>query len=135
MKRLGSVAMVSLLALVGCDNTSRLTNSTKPLPKSDTPPAEAAPPAPAKADHTGTLEERVARLEDSMAKYAPTIEWVAAIRQQQEQQQKAQQEQQRRSEPDPAGVFAVDITPDLKLGQVEGSPQALVTIVEAWDFA
>ena len=132
MKRLGSVALVSFLALVGCDNTSRLDKVTKEPPK-PTPSPSAVEPV--KADHSGSLEERVARLEDNSAKYGDTLEWVSNIKRQQEQQQKAQQDQQQRSEPDPEGVFAVDVSPDVKAGQVEGSPQALVTIVEAWDFA
>jgi hypothetical protein len=131
MKRLSSVALVSFLALVGCQNASRLDKATKEPPK--TPPPSAVEPV--KADHSGSLEERVARLEDNFAKYGETLEWVSNIKRQQDQQQKAQQEQQQRNEPDPDGVFAVDVAPDVKAGQVEGSPQALVTIVEAWDFA
>jgi protein-disulfide isomerase len=37
--------------------------------------------------------------------------------------------------PRPGTVYAVDIQPDLAIGQVIGSPAAPVTIVEAWDFA
>lgn len=133
MKRLGSVALVSLLALVGCDNTSRLDKTTKAMPKANTSqPAEAAPPAGAlKIDRSGTLEERVARLEDNFTKYGEAFDFLAKVYGQQKQQQQAQE----REEPAPDAIFAVDITPDLKAGQVEGSPQALVTIVEAWDFA
>jgi hypothetical protein len=129
MKRLGSVAMVSLLAWIGCDNTSRLDKATKDAAKADTHrPAEAAP---VKADHGGTLEERVTRLEDNFARYGEALDFLQKVY----AQQKQQQQQQERDEPAPDAVFAVDITPDLKAGQVEGSPQALVTIVEAWDFA
>jgi hypothetical protein len=132
MKRLGSVAIVSLLAVVGCDNTSRLDKTTKAMPKADTSqPAEAAPPGPLKVDHSGSLEERVARLEDNFTKYGEAFDFLAKVYGQQKQQQQAQE----REEPAPDATFAVDITPDLKAGQVEGSPQALVTIVEAWDFA
>lgn len=135
MKRLGSVALISLLAssfaLVGCENSSPLDKTMKaPEPK-----AAKAEAAPVKADHSGALEERVARLEDNAAKSAEAIEWLTKWYAQQQQQQKAQQEQRERDEPDADATFAVDITPDIKLGQVEGSPQALVTIVEAWDFA
>jgi len=48
----------------------------------------------------------------------------------------AQQRQpQAREEADPAAVFAVDVTPNLKKGMIEGPSTALVTLVEAWDFA
>jgi hypothetical protein len=36
--------------------------------------------------------------------------------------------------PKPGTVYGVDIQPNIALGQVIGSPAALVTIVEAWDF-
>ena len=47
----------------------------------------------------------------------------------------AGQQRQAREEADPAAVFAVDVTPNLKMGMVEGPQQAMVTLVEAWDFA
>jgi uncharacterized lipoprotein NlpE involved in copper resistance len=128
MKRIGSIAMISLLALVGCDNASRLDKTTKVAPKADTPQAEAAPVV---SDHSGTLEERVARLESNFARYGEALEFLNKVYAQQKQQQQAQE----REEPAPDAMFAVDIAPDVKAGQVEGSPQALVTIVEAWDFA
>jgi hypothetical protein len=126
MKRLGSIAVISLWALgalAGCDNASRLDKTTK-----DTPKAEAAP---VKSDHSGSLEERVARMEDNFAKYGEALEFLNKVYAQQKQQQQAQE----REEPAPDATFAVDVTPNVKLGMVEGSPQALVTIVEAWDFA
>jgi hypothetical protein len=129
MKRLGSVAIISVLSLLGCDNASKLDKTTKVMPKTEaTPTAEAAP---SKADHSGTLEERVARLEDNFAKYGEPLEFLNKVYAQQKQQQQAQE----REEPAPDAVFAVNIADDVKAGQVEGSPQALVTIVEAWDFA
>jgi hypothetical protein len=130
MKRLGSIVFISVVALAGCDNASRLDKTGQARPERDKPGA-----GPVKADHSGSVEDRLARLEDSYAKYGETLEWVNGIHQQQAQQAKAQQEQQQRNEPDPDAVFAVDIDPDLKLGQFEGSPKAPVTIVEAWDFA
>jgi hypothetical protein len=134
MKRLGSVTLISVLAstaLFGCENNSRL-DKTVQIADSK---AEKAEVAPVKADHTGSLEERVARLEEHYAKSAESMDWLAKWYEQQKSQQKAQAAQQAREDPDPDAVFAVDIAPDVKLGQVEGSPQALVTIVEAWDFA
>ncbi len=124
MKRLSSVALASLLALVGCDNASRL---DKVKGGTDQKAGAAADTT----NHGGSLEERVARLEDNYAKNAEALDFLNKVY----AQQKQQQQQQAREEPAPDAVFAVDIGPDIKAGQVEGSPEALVTIVEAWDFA
>jgi hypothetical protein len=135
MKRLGSVALLSLLAslsLVACENTSRLDSSVKSTEKPDKAEAQATP---TKADHSGSLEDRVARLEDTYAKNAEALDFLGKVYEQQKAQQKAQAERAQREDPDPDAVFAVDITPNVKLGMVEGPPSALVTIVEAWDFA
>ena len=132
MKHLGSVALISLLALVGCENTSRLDSSVKTAEKPDKAGAQAAP---IKADHSGTVEERVARLEDNYAKNAEALDFLGKVYEQQKAQQKAQQDRAQREEPDPDAVFAVDIASNVKLGTVEGPSSALVTIVEAWDFA
>ncbi len=43
--------------------------------------------------------------------------------------------QQAREEAAPDAVFAVDIGANMKKGMVEGPTTAMVTIVEAWDFA
>ena len=77
------------------------------------------------------LEARVKKLEDQNAKYSEALDFLQKVY----NQQKAQQAQQERDDPAPDAVFAVDIARNVKLGMVEGSPQALVTIVEAWDFA
>jgi hypothetical protein len=79
----------------------------------------------------GKIEERLARLEQAYAKNAEALDFLRKVY----EQQKAQQEAQETQEPAPDAMFAVDIAPDVKAGQVEGSPQAFVTIVEAWDFA
>jgi len=76
---------------------------------------------------SGDLEARVARLERKLAKVdKDALDFLAAAYEQRvEQETKAQ----------PGVVYGVDIQPDVQAGQVEGSPEALVTIVEAWDFA
>lgn len=43
--------------------------------------------------------------------------------------------QPEREEPAPDATFAVDVSPDVKGGQVEGPATACVTLIEAWDFA
>ncbi len=75
----------------------------------------------------GDLEARVAKLE----KYNEALDFLQKIY----DQQKQQAEQQERSEPAPDAMFAVDITENVKLGMIEGPNAAMVTIVEAWDFA
>ena len=134
MKRLGSAALISLLStvslaglvgLAACENNSRLDSSAKNVPKADKPAASF------KGDHSGSLDDRVARLEGNYDKYAEALDFLAKVY----EQQKAQQQRAQREEPDPDAVFAVDVAPDVKLGEVEGPNSALVTIVEAWDFA
>jgi hypothetical protein len=128
MKRLGSIALISVFALLGCENTSRLDKTTKAIPRTESP----APAAEAvKADHSGTLDERVARIENTLSRYGEALEFLNKVYAQQKQQQQAQE----REEPAPDAVFAVDIAPNVKAGMVEGPANALVTIVEAWDFA
>jgi hypothetical protein len=46
-----------------------------------------------------------------------------------------QRQPQQREEAAPDAVFAVDISANIKKGMVEGPTTAMVTIVEAWDFA
>jgi hypothetical protein len=115
MKRLASLALV-LLAATACEKQpSKLDGvSEKPMPGA-TPAA------------SGSLEARVAKLE----RYTEALDFLQKVYDQQKQQQ-AQQED---SEPAPDAVFAVDIAPNIQLGQIEGPAQAAVTIIEAWDFA
>jgi len=116
MKRLASIA-VALLAASACEKQpSKLDNVEKPMPGTSATPAAA-----------GSLEERVARLE----KYSEALDFLQKVY----DQQKQQAEQQEAREPATDAVFAVDITPNIQLGQIEGPAQAAVTIVEAWDFA
>lgn len=78
------------------------------------------------------LEARVKKLEEQNAKYAEALDFLQKVY----QQQKQQQQQQEQDEPDPNAVFAVDVTPNIQGGLVEGpATGAPVTIVEAWDFA
>jgi len=114
MKRVASLALV-LLAAGACEkNPSKLDNVNAEMPRTGAAP-------------TGNLEERVARLE----KYTEALDFLQKVY----EQQKQQADQQERSEPAPDAVFAVDIAPNLQIGQIEGPSQAAVTIIEAWDFA
>jgi outer membrane murein-binding lipoprotein Lpp len=80
----------------------------------------------------GDLAARVKKLEETNAKYAEALEFLQKVY----GQQKQQQQQQEREEPDPAAMFAVDISSSIAGGLVEGpATGAPITIVEAWDFA
>jgi hypothetical protein len=140
MKRLGSAALISLLAFlstVGCENSSRLDTSVRNAAENTAAEHKDAekPAAAFKSDHSGSVEERVARLEANYDRYAEALDFLGKVYEQQKAQQKAQADRAQREDPDPDAVFAVDVAPDVKLGEVEGPNTALVTIVEAWDFA
>ena len=77
------------------------------------------------------LAERLQRVESSLVRYGEALEFLYKYY----LQQKAEQDRQEANEPDPKATFAVDITGPLRAGQVDCSSSALVTIVEAWDFA
>jgi hypothetical protein len=79
-------------------------------------------PPPAMA----ALEGRVAQLEEMLAKREEALKFL-------DMAYEARLEQETR--PQPGKIYGVDIQPSVALGQVIGSPDALVTIVEAWDFA
>lgn len=116
MKLVISLAAV-LLAATACEkNPSKLDGAARPMPAVST-----------SSGGGGDLEARVARLE----KYNDALEFLQKVY----DQQKQQAEQQERSEPAPDAVFAVDIKDSVRLGHVEGPNDAIITIVEAWDFA
>ncbi len=125
MSRLASVAAVLLLvASSGCENAkSRLDGNTKM--GGDKPAAAVA------ADHSGDVETRLRRLEEAHAKNAEALDFLAKVY----AQQKAQQQQKVAEEHDPNAMFAVNIEQNIKSGLVEGPTTAMVTIIEAWDFA
>ena len=75
----------------------------------------------------GDVETRLARLEQKLAGIDPeALQFLETAYEQNDPSAK---------EPDPNGVFAVNIEQNLANGQVEGPIAAPITIVEAWDFA
>ncbi len=76
------------------------------------------------------LTTRVKALEEENAKNAEAM----AFLQQAYTGQKRQADEEAAREPAQDAVFAVDISQNLA-DQTDGPPDALVTIVEAWDFA
>jgi outer membrane murein-binding lipoprotein Lpp len=115
MKFVASMLFASVL-LFGCENDSKLDGAVGKT-------------------GGGDLEARVAKLEAENAKYKEALDFLQKVYNDQKKQQQQQQAQQEEQEPDPSAQFAVDITPDIKGGQVEGPNSACVTVVEAWDFA
>ena len=132
MLKTSAAVLLALVFSTGCENTrSHLDTVATEAPPVAKPNAPAAAPANTQADHSGDTETRLRRLEDNYAKYAEALDFLGKVY----AQQKAQQQQQEAQEPDPTAVFAVGIADNVKLGMVEGPSTAMVTIVEAWDFA
>jgi protein-disulfide isomerase len=122
-----TVAFGALGALGGCQHQP---SHLETLPKPDrvaSTPAPGASRAPA-VDRSGTLEDRLARLEDAYARNAEALDFLNKVYAQQQQAQE-------REEPADDAMFAVNIAEDLKAGQVDGPASAPVTIVKAFDFA
>jgi protein-disulfide isomerase len=137
MKIITSLALVA--ALAGCEQQkSRLdsvTSKDRPADKVEPTAPGATPPGPAKMDKSGTVEERLSRLEDAYNRSAEALDYITNAFAQQKAQQKAQQEQAERDDPAPDAVFAVNVSDDIKGGQVDGPASAPVTIIKAFDFA
>ncbi|MBS1120601.1 MAG: oxidoreductase [Deltaproteobacteria bacterium] len=117
MNRLG-LFLLALAAGFGCD---------KAPSKLDTLPSGKVAGSPGDA----SLEERVRRLEASNLKYQEALEFLGTVY----AQQKAEKDAEEAREPAPDAMFAVAVANDVKAGQVEGPPTALVTVVKAFDFA
>jgi protein-disulfide isomerase len=137
MKPFVSILCAAAL-LAGCEAADSKLSSAKgmnvPPPAAGAGPTTGTPPAPqqmADAAPTGSLEQRVAKLEATNKKYAEALDFLEKVYNQQKQQQEAQE----RDEPAPDAIFAVDVADDIKAGQFEGPANAPVTIVEAFDFA
>jgi protein-disulfide isomerase len=132
MKIITSLALLAALTAGGCEqHESRLDKVTSKDKMADkakaTPEAAAAP----KSDRSGTVEERLARLEDAYDKNAEAMAFLNKVYGQQKQQQQAQE----REEPAEDAMFAVNVADAVKAGQVDGPASATVTVVKAFDFA
>jgi protein-disulfide isomerase len=93
-----------------------------------TPASRSAEPA---APLVAALEARIARLETVYAQNAQALAFLGKVY----AQQAAQQAAEDREAPAEDAMFAVDITADVRAGQVDGPAGAAVTIVKAFDFA
>jgi protein-disulfide isomerase len=136
MKIITSLVLVA--AFAGCEQQQSkldsVTSKDKPADQAQPAPA-AAPPAPTKINKSGTVEERLSRLEDAYSRSAEALDYITNAFAQQKAQQKAQQEQAERDEPAPDAIFALNIAEDVKGGQVDGPATAPITLVKAFDFA
>lgn len=116
MSRAGLLAVLVAVA-VAC-------TTGRPQAPTTTPTSNASPPP------SGDLAARLERLEEFNKKHAEAIEFLQRVY----DQQKQAADDAEANEPDPGAIFAVDITRPIAAGQSEGPANALVTIVEAWDF-
>ncbi|MBA3817610.1 MAG: thioredoxin domain-containing protein [Deltaproteobacteria bacterium] len=125
------LSLALTLPLAACENT-RSKLDDLPGPGAAMPKAlSIGSMAEASADHSGTVEERLTRIENTLAKYNASLELLGTVYDQQQQQE----QEQARSEPAPDAVFALAVANDVKAGMVEGPATAPVTIVKAFDFA
>jgi protein-disulfide isomerase len=130
--RLALVAAVSGSAgALGCAQPAA--HAEKPTaPASGAASSAAASPAgPGKIDRSGTVDQQLARLQDAYDRNAEAFDFLNRAY----AAQKAQQAEQERNEPADDAMFAVDVTDDIKAGQVDGPATAPVTIIKAFDFA
>ena len=131
MRTLRVSLILCLVAAIGagCENTRSKLDNLPAAPATAEKPGAAEAAAP--GDHSGSVEERLRRLEDQFAKNAEALDFLNKVY----AQQKAQMQAQERDEPAPDAIFAVNIADDVKLGKVEGPANAPVTIIKAFDFA
>jgi protein-disulfide isomerase len=134
-KLIPSLALV--MAFTGCEQSpsrlDKVTSKENVAAHATGPGASSSSSAsmPPKADRSGTVEERLARLEDAYDRNAEALDFLNKVY----AQQKAQQQAQEREEIAEDGMFAVNVAEAVKAGQADGPPTATVTIVKAFDFA
>jgi hypothetical protein len=129
-----AICLALLAALASCEQSkTRLDNVARKEAAQAPTPAPSGGPAPGaiKIDRSGTVEQQLARLQDVYDANAEAMAFLNGVY----AQQKAQQAAQDQETAAPDAMFAVDISEQVKAGQVDGPAGAAITIVEAWDFA
>ena len=127
MHKLATVVFLAA-TVVGCEKQpSKLDDVGQPMPKALQIDSVAA----ASADHSGSVEDRLMRLETELAKNREALGFLNQVY----GQQKAQMEAEAAKEHAPDAMFAVPVTRDVAAGMVEGPPTAMVTVIKAFDFA
>ncbi len=86
---------------------------------------------PAEPSNRGSIEERLRRIEDNLAKREEALAFLEKAY----AGQKAQQDEEAAREPAEDAIFAIDVRASVAAGFVEGPATAPVTVVEAFDFA
>ena len=145
MKLDSRLALLAAISLAGCAQPQA-------HPEHPTPPAAAEPAgAPAEApsaasgpsgssgssgpsgkiDRSGSVEQQLARLQDAHDRNAEALDFLNRVY----AQHKEQAARAEREEPADDAMFAVDVTADIRAGQVDGPATAPVTIIKAFDFA
>ncbi|HEX4420212.1 MAG TPA: thioredoxin domain-containing protein [Kofleriaceae bacterium] len=135
MIKISAVMFVAAIAVLGGCQHQAAGGATTPAPAGAAPAAgvgpAGAPSAAATGDHSGTVEQRLARIEDALAQNAEALDFLRKVY----DQQKQQRETDDQDAPADDAVFAVNIADDVKAGQVDGPATAPVTIIKAFDFA
>lgn len=124
--RVSLVLCIAAAIGAGCENSRSKLDSLPAAPTAEKPGA-----VEAVADHSGSVEERLRRLEEAHAKNAEALDFLNKVYAQQKQQMQAQE----REEHAPDAIFAVNIAEDVKMGKIDGPANAPVTIIKAFDYA
>lgn len=85
-----------------------------------------AKPPPPPSPGVAALEARVAKLEEILLQREDALAFL---------DQAYEMRLESEAKPTPGKIYGVDIAQNVAIGQVLGSPNALVTVVKAWDFA
>ncbi|HEX3764605.1 MAG TPA: thioredoxin domain-containing protein, partial [Kofleriaceae bacterium] len=136
MKLASRLALLAGLVLAGCAQPQAHPEHPAAPSPAGAPaagaPAASTPDAPvAKIDRSGSVEQQLARLQDAYDRNVEALDFLAKVY----AQQKDRAAQEEREEPADDAVFAVDVTGDIRAGQVDGPATAPVTIIKAFDFA
>ena len=123
------VLSLALLALASCAH-HQAQAPAKPAAAAAT--TEGAGPGPGKIDRSGTLEQQLARLQDAYDRNAESIDFLNRVYAQQKARGATGDDA---DDPAEDATFAVDVSGEVKAGQVDGPADAPVTIVKAFDFA
>ncbi|MBA3501111.1 MAG: thioredoxin domain-containing protein [Deltaproteobacteria bacterium] len=127
MHKLAAVVFLAA-TVIGCEKQpSKLDDVGQPMPKALQIDSVAA----ASADHSGSVEDRLTRLEIELAKNREALGFLNQVYGQQKQQMEAEAAKEHA----PDAMFAVPVAGDIKAGMLEGPATAQVTIVKAFDFA
>jgi protein-disulfide isomerase len=126
LSRLALAAAASTLG-VGCAASQAHVEH----PVANSAPPTKSEPAEGKIDRSGSVQQQLARLQDAYDRNAEAIEFLNKVY----AQQKAAAARAETDQLADDGIFAVDVSEDIKAGQVDGPAGAPVTIIKAFDFA